>query len=86
MDAYRRGITGTMPGTDLLDGIVALSRSLWKQKTSRQLIESTFPICVGRVADASWPRRLSGDRKVPPCKKGYFHQCKASSTLQLGTR
>ena len=45
MDAYRRGITGTMPGTDLLDGIVALW-ALWKQKTSRQLIESIFPFAA----------------------------------------
>ncbi len=28
VDCYRRGIVGTMPGTDLLDGIVALWRAL----------------------------------------------------------
>jgi len=28
VDAYRRGIAGTMPGVDLLDGVVALWRSL----------------------------------------------------------
>ena len=28
IDAYRRGIMGTMPGTDLLDGIVAIWRAL----------------------------------------------------------
>ncbi len=28
VDAYRRGISGTMPGVDLLDGIVALWRAL----------------------------------------------------------
>ena len=28
IDAYRRGIVGTMPGTDLLDGIVAIWRAL----------------------------------------------------------
>ncbi len=28
IDAYRRGIVGTMPGTDLLDGIIAIWRAL----------------------------------------------------------
>ena len=45
IDAYRRGITGTMPGADLLDGIVSLWRSLLAgdESTAYQVY---FPICA----------------------------------------
>jgi 2-keto-3-deoxy-L-arabinonate dehydratase len=45
MDAYRRGITGTMPGTDLLDGIVALWRAL-EAKDEQTAYRIYFPICA----------------------------------------
>jgi 4-hydroxy-tetrahydrodipicolinate synthase len=45
IDAYRRGITGTMPGVDLLDGIVALWRAL-KDGHERSAYRIYFPICA----------------------------------------
>ncbi|MBT5018944.1 MAG: dihydrodipicolinate synthase family protein [Planctomicrobium sp.] len=44
IDAYRRGITGTMPGVDLLEGIVDLWRSLQSGNYARAY-EIYFPIC-----------------------------------------
>jgi 4-hydroxy-tetrahydrodipicolinate synthase len=48
VDSFRRGITGTMPGVDLLDGIVSLWNALVKgdEKTTYRVY---FPICA-RVA------------------------------------
>lgn len=45
VDCYRRGITGTMPGTDLLDGIVALWRALAAGDDDRTY-ELSLPICA----------------------------------------
>lgn len=45
IDAYRRGIQGTMPGTDLLDGIVALWNAL-EQKDFDNAYRIYFPICA----------------------------------------
>lgn len=45
VDCYRRGIVGTMPGLDLLDGIVALWRALEQQDDS-QIYRLYFPICA----------------------------------------
>lgn len=45
VDAYRRGITGTIPGTDLLDGIVALWRAL-KSGDDEAAYRVYFPICA----------------------------------------
>lgn len=45
IDAYRRGITGTMPGTDLLDGIVALWSALQAGDEERAY-ELYFPVCA----------------------------------------
>ena len=44
VDAYRRGIAGTMPGVDLLDGIVALWRALQADDDDR-IFRLYFPIC-----------------------------------------
>lgn len=44
IDAFRRGIAGTMPGVDLLDGIVEMWRSL-KLGHERRAYEIYFPIC-----------------------------------------
>ena len=45
IDAFRRGIVGTIPGTDLLDGVVALWRALSKgDETTAYRIY--FPICA----------------------------------------
>ena len=43
VDCYRRGIVGTMPGTDLLDGIVALWQAL-KAGDEQRVYELSLPI------------------------------------------
>ncbi|MCA9159385.1 MAG: dihydrodipicolinate synthase family protein [Planctomycetales bacterium] len=48
VDCYRRGIVGTMPGTDLLDGIVALWQALVARDDDR-IYALSLPIC-GLVA------------------------------------
>lgn len=48
VDCYRRGIVGTMPGTDLLDGIVALWQAL-KAGHEDRIYGLSLPIC-GLVA------------------------------------
>ncbi len=48
VDCYRRGIVGTMPGTDLLDAIVALWRALQTGDEER-IYALSLPIC-GLVA------------------------------------
>ncbi|MCA9077457.1 MAG: dihydrodipicolinate synthase family protein [Planctomycetaceae bacterium] len=45
VDCYRRGIVGTMPGTDLLDGIVALWKALAAGDEDRTY-ELSLPICA----------------------------------------
>ncbi len=44
VDCYRRGIVGTMPGTDLLDGIVALWNALAAGDEDRTY-QLSLPIC-----------------------------------------
>ena len=44
VDCYRRGIVGTMPGTDLLDGIVALWEALQAGDEERTY-QLSLPIC-----------------------------------------
>jgi len=45
IDSYRRGIAGTIPGTDVLDGIVALWRAL-KAGDDETAYRVYFPICA----------------------------------------
>lgn len=45
VDCYRRGIVGTMPGTDLLDGIVALWQALQAGDEER-IYRLSLPICA----------------------------------------
>jgi len=45
VDAYRRGIVGTMPGCDLLDGVVALWRAL-SSGDEPSIYRLYFPICA----------------------------------------
>ncbi|TWT65963.1 dihydrodipicolinate synthase family protein [Allorhodopirellula solitaria] len=45
IDAFRRGVVGTMPGTDLLDGIVALWNAL-KAGDDETAYRVYFPICA----------------------------------------
>jgi len=48
VDCYRRGIQGTMPGTDLLDAVVALWRAL-EAGDEERIYQLSLPIC-GLVA------------------------------------
>jgi 4-hydroxy-tetrahydrodipicolinate synthase len=45
VDSYRRGIAGTMPGMELLDGIVALWRAL-ERGDAESADQLHFPICA----------------------------------------
>lgn len=45
VDSYRRGIVGTMPGVDLLDGIVALWNAL-ESGDDQTIYRLYFPICA----------------------------------------
>ena len=45
VDCYRRGIAGTMPGTDLLDAVVALWKAL-KAGDEARSYRLSFPICA----------------------------------------
>ena len=45
VDSYRRKIAGTMPGCDLLDGIVALWKALEKKNEDR-IYQLFLPICA----------------------------------------
>lgn len=45
VDCYRRGIVGTMPGTDLLDGIVALWDALQAGDDER-IYQLSLPLCA----------------------------------------
>jgi dihydrodipicolinate synthase/N-acetylneuraminate lyase len=45
IDSYRRGIKGTMPGMDVLDGIVALWNAL-EQGDEQRAYAVYFPICA----------------------------------------
>lgn len=45
VDSYRRGIAGTMPGLDLLDGIVALWRAL-QDGREEAVYALYFPLCA----------------------------------------
>ena len=45
VDCYRRGIVGTMPGTDLLDGIVALWAAL-ESGDEQRIYDLSLPICA----------------------------------------
>ncbi|MEZ6128314.1 MAG: dihydrodipicolinate synthase family protein [Planctomycetaceae bacterium] len=45
IDAYRRGVKGTMPGMDLLDGIVALWKAL-QNNDNAAAYRIYFPVCA----------------------------------------
>jgi len=45
IDAYRRGVAGTMPGMDLLDGIVALWKAL-QNNNDETAYRIYFPVCA----------------------------------------
>jgi 2-keto-3-deoxy-L-arabinonate dehydratase len=44
VDSYRRGITGTIPGSDMMDGVGALWRAL-KAGDDARIYQLYFPLC-----------------------------------------
>lgn len=46
VDSHRRGIAGTMPGVDLLDGVVALWRALESGADDDAVYRLSLPICA----------------------------------------
>jgi 4-hydroxy-tetrahydrodipicolinate synthase len=44
VDSYRRGVVGTMPGAEIVDGIVALWKAL-EQKDEQRIYRLSLPIC-----------------------------------------
>jgi 4-hydroxy-tetrahydrodipicolinate synthase len=46
VDSHRRGIAGTMPGVDLLDGVVALWRALEAGADDEAVYRLSLPICA----------------------------------------
>ncbi len=45
LDSFRRGITGTMPGMDLLDGVVAIWQAL-RRGDEEAAYRAYFPVCA----------------------------------------
>ena len=77
VDCYRRGIVGTMPGVELLDGIVALWKALSAGDEDR-IYELSLPICalVGLQLQAGLDGFLAIEKYLL-VKRGLF-----SSNLQ----
>ncbi|MEZ6048572.1 MAG: hypothetical protein R3C11_23955 [Planctomycetaceae bacterium] len=71
IDCYRRGLTGTMPGCDMLAGIVALWRALQAGDESRAY-QLYFPICPGHIADAGGLDGFLAIEKYLLHKQGIF--------------
>ncbi len=65
IDSFRRGIAGTMPGMELLDGIVAVWKAL--ERGDEELAYRVYypVVCDRRAATAGGPRWLSRNRKAP---------------------
>jgi 4-hydroxy-tetrahydrodipicolinate synthase len=45
IDSFRRGIAGTMPGMDLLDGVIAIWKSL-QRGDEASVYRAYFPVCA----------------------------------------
>lgn len=70
LDSYRRGIVGTMPGSDLIDGIVALWRAL-EAKDDQRAYELSMPISTLVAAQSSLDAFLA-IQKYLLVKQGVF--------------
>ncbi len=65
VDSFRRGIAGTMPGMDLLDGVVAMWKAL-QRGDDATAYRVYFPVCaIVALATAGGARRLPRGREVP---------------------
>ena len=72
VDCYRRGIVGTMPGMDLLDGIIALWHALEARDEAR-IYELSLPI--GAIVDLELQAGLDGFLAIEKyllMKRGIF--------------
>ena len=72
IDAFRRGVVGTMPGMDLLDGIAALWQAL-QNKDDQTAYRIYFPICaiVALQLQAGLDGFLAIEKYIL-CKRGLF--------------
>ena len=70
VDSYRRGIVGTMPGADLIDGIVALWRALEAHDENR-IYQLSLPIS-SLVATQSGLDGFLAVEKMLLCHQGVF--------------
>lgn len=76
VDCFRRGIAGTMPGTDLLDGIVALWNAL-KAGDEERTYELSLPIVA--LASLQLQAGLDGFLAIEKYlmkKRGIFPNCR----------
>jgi len=71
IDAYRRGITGTMPGSDLIHGIVEIWRALERGDDDR-VYEVYFPLAAIVILQAASFDAYLGIEKYLLAKQGIF--------------
>ena len=70
VDSYRRGVVGTMPGADLIDGLVALWRALQSGDDAR-IYRLSLPVC-GLVSLQSGLDGFLAVEKYLLVKQGVF--------------
>lgn len=70
VDSYRRGIAGTIPGADLIDGIVALWRAL-QAGDERRIYELSLPISALIAVQTSLDAFLAVEKYLL-VKRGIF--------------
>jgi 2-keto-3-deoxy-L-arabinonate dehydratase len=71
IDSYRRGISGTMPGCDLVKGIIAIWRALAKGD-DRRAYEVYFPLAAIIILQLSSLDAFLGIEKYILMKQGIF--------------
>ena len=71
IDAYRRGITGTMPGSDLIRGIVEIWRALERGDEER-VYDVYFPLAAIVILQAASFDAYLGIEKYLLAKQGIF--------------
>lgn len=90
IDSYRRGVTGTIPGVELLDGTVALWNAL-EQGDEQRAYQLYFPICA--IAVLQMQGGLDGfivaERHLMHCRglfKNQIHRGPLGFELDEATR
>lgn len=74
VDSYRRGIAGTIPGADLIDGIVALWRAL-QADDERRIYQLSLPISALIAVQTSLDAFLAVEKYLL-VKRGIFKNTK----------